>query len=113
MPVTLHGSHGTLEFDLATGFVVETNLDPEFGPVPYKIDTDEWRTHYPGERLRDGDEHDILDFGFWAWAPEDVPRAEYHGPSEKWREDREARIKHDARKGDHADGTVRADCPQG
>jgi len=89
MPVTLHSSHGTLGFDPATGFVVSTNLDPGFGPAPYKIDIDEWRTHYPEESLRGGDEHDILDFGFWAWAPGDVPRAEYHGPSRKRREDRE------------------------
>ena len=65
MSAVLRSSHGHIAFDTGSGFVSAegTELDSDFGPVPFKVDVDEWRLRYPGESL-DG-EHDVLDFGYW------------------------------------------------
>jgi hypothetical protein len=85
----LRSSHGLIVFDADDGYVVDFDLDDEFGPVPVKIDVEEWKRRYPGE-LPGGGTHDVLDFGYW------YADGRYEEPAEGWRTDREENIKSDA-----------------
>ena len=91
MSAVLRSSHGHIAFDTGSGFVSAegTELDPDFGPVPFKVDVDEWRLRYPGESL-DG-EHDVLDFGYWYRTGK--TKVAYEAPCESWRLEREEAIR--------------------
>ena len=91
MDAELRSSHGSIVFDTQSGFVKseETDLGPEFGPAPYKIDVDEWRLRYPGESMEG--EHDVLDFGYWYHKGRSS--SVYEPPCEDWRRDREDRLR--------------------
>ena len=76
----LRSSHGCVTFVGTTGEVIDTELDDDFGAVPIYVNVAEWRKTYPGEDP-DGEEHDILDFGYIDSEGVYIP------PDETWRED--------------------------
>lgn len=90
----LRSSLGHIGFDVATGKVLPEMSEFE-GEPPEEVDVGEWAARYPGEKLCPGDEHDILDFGFWMPAKNGEERV-YEPPCESWRKEREEMIREEA-----------------
>lgn len=78
--ITLHGSHGTAEFDAVTGEFISTQ--PDYGGDGYpdiaRLHIVEWRAAYPGEDPLTSD-WDVLDWGYWTRA------GQYEPPANDWR----------------------------
>ena len=83
---TLFSSNGEVTFSVPGGRVVKSRSDWIGGPMPTRVDVDEWQRRYPGEDVTVG--HDILDFGLWFCDT-------YYPPCESRRKGRETQIKND------------------
>ena len=84
---TVRGSHGTLTVDAQTGTILRDEseyITPDYTDIA-GFDITEWKRAYPCERI-DGQNIDILDFGYWTTS------GIYEPPAMEWREKvREAR----------------------
>lgn len=78
--ITAYSSHGTFDFDPATGAVVKLELDESFGVKPFRVDVQEWKACYDTTEFP---EHgvDILDLGYWTTKG-------YEEPAHDWRAER-------------------------
>lgn len=85
--VVLNSTWGSITADSITGNVVEFDLSGDWNnDFPHKLNLEEWKTRYPGEAYA-GNEHDVLDFGYWYI--NDAGEEVYEEPCVEWRQDRE------------------------